>query len=215
MDVPAPPLATAADALRFTRLLSVHVAGLDREVVTLSTFALVSVLGGVESRLRAHPAADPAPPLPRFVLTVALLTRLPVPWTPAGLLAAILGGDDWSRVAAEPADVLRWSDDPESTAHRDADGRWEVTRTERGLATVVATGLDDAGLVAHLLDQVRLHPYPYGWRSDDLPDRDAVLGAAAAERDAWDVGHGGLPYLRNWIAERDAATRTGTGDPTL
>lgn len=204
MDVPAPPLATAADALRFTRLLAVHVASLDAAAVTLSTFTLASILGSVESRLRHLAPADAAPPLPRFVLTVALLTRFPAPWTPAGLLAAIEGGEEWSSVEAEPSDVLRWSDDPESTAERTADG-WTVTRTERGLATVVATGLDDAGLVAHLLDEVRLHPYPYGWRSDDLPGRDAVVRAGLREREEWAAGHGDLPYLRTWIAERDAA----------
>lgn len=204
--IPVPPFADAAEARLFVRQLAVHVAALDGDHVNLSTFALLSVLESAHGHHRGVPADADAVRLPRSVLQIALLTRFPVAWTPQGLHAAGRAGDDWATAVPTTETEFHDGTDPVVSATRGADGRWTITQTERGLATVLRTGLDDDGYVRVLLDERPGHPFPYGWRSDDLPGFAGVVRAGVAARDAWDAGHARLPYLTNWIAERDAAT---------
>ena len=203
--IPVPPFADVAEARLFVRQLAVHVAALDGERVSLSTFALLSVLESAHVHHRGLPASTEAVRLPRSVLQIALLTRFPVAWTPQGLHTAGRAGDDWATAAPTTATEFHDGTDPIVSATRGADGRWTVTQSERGLTSVLHTDLDDDAYVAVLLDERPGHPYPYGWRSDDLPGFADVVRSGVAARDTWDAGHGQLPYLTNWIAERDAA----------
>jgi hypothetical protein len=191
----------------FVRQLAVHIASLDGNQVALSTFVLLSLLEGTHNFHRGLPVSASETRLPASVLHIALLCRFPVAWTPQGLHAATRAGDDWA--TAIPSTETEFTDgtDPVISATRAADGRWTVTQIERGSTTVLHADLDDDAYVRVLLDDHRGHPYPYGWRSDDLPGFHDAVRSGVAARDAWDDGPGLLPYLTNWIAERDATTR--------
>jgi hypothetical protein len=204
--IPVPPFADVAEARLFLRQLSAHLAALDRDRVTLPTFILLSPLEGVHNSIRrAHPDRPDLAPvhLPASVLRIALLSRFPVPWTPQGLHAALAAGDDWARAAPSTATEFSEGPDPIITATRSAAGLWTVTHTERGSTHVTHDGLDDAAYVQKLLDDARGHPYPYGWKSDDLEGLDEVMRSGGEARERWESGHGRLPYLTNWIDQRD------------
>jgi hypothetical protein len=203
--IPVPPFADADEARLFVRQLALHIAALDRTQVTLSTFVLLSLLEGMHVYHRGLAVGASEVRLPASVLHIALSSRFPVAWTPQGLHTARGAGDNWS--TATPSTETEFSDgtDPVITATQAADGLWTVTQFERGTETVLHVGIDDDAYVQVLLDGFHGHPYPYGWRSDDLPGfADSVRSGLAARND-WDAGHGRLPYLTNWIAERDAA----------
>jgi len=203
--IPVPPFADIDEARLFVRQLAVHVAALDGPRVTLSTFALLSVLEGAHDFHRGRPASAESVRLPRAVLQIAVLTRFPAPWTPQGLHTASRAGDDWAIAVPTAETEFHDGTDPVISATRAADGRWTVTQFERGTTTVLHADLDDDAYVQVLLDDRRGHPYPYGWRSDDLPGFTDVARSATATRDAWDAGDGRLPYLTNWITQRDSA----------
>lgn len=206
--IPVPPFADVDEARLFLKQLSVHLASLDRDRVTLPTFVLLTVLEGIHRSIRRAPThvPDRAPVhLPATVLHIALLSRFPIPWTPQGLHAALAAGDDWSTSVPSTATVFSEGYDPVITATRSSDGLWTVTHRERGSEHVTHEGLDDAAYVQKLLDDARGHPYPYGWKSDDLEGLDEVVRRAGMVRERWETGAGRLPYLTNWIAERDDA----------
>jgi hypothetical protein len=203
--MPVPPFADADEARLFVRQLAVHIASLDGGQVALSTFVLLSVLEGTHNFHRGLPVSASETRLPASVLHIALLSRFPVAWTPQGLHAATRAGDDWATAIPSTETEFSEGTDPVITATRAADGRWTVTQTERGSTTVLHAGLDDDAYVQVLLDDRRGHPYPYGWKSDDLPGFADAVRSGITACDDWDAGHGRLPYLTNWIAERDAA----------
>ena len=204
--IPVPPFADNDEARLFLRQLSVHLAALDRDRVTLSTFTLLTVLEGIHGSIRRtrpdRPDLSPVH-LPASVLRIALLSGFPAPWTPQGLHTALAAGDEWSRAEPSTATVFREGSDPIITSTRSATGLWTVTSSERGTTRVTHDGLDDDAYVQKLLDDVRGHPYPYGWKSDDLVGLDDVVRGAQGARDRWESGAGRLPYLTRWIDQRD------------
>jgi len=185
--------------------LSIHLAALDRDRVTLPTFLLLTVLDRIHGSL--HRIRDDRSPvrLPALVLRIALLCRFPAPWTPQGLHSALAAGDDWSRATPSTATVFVEAGDPTTTARREADGTWTVILSERGHDRVMHSGLSDDAYVDVLKDEAREHPFPYGWRSHDVDGFAEIVRSAGDVRDGWDAGFGRLPYLTNWIDERDSA----------
>jgi hypothetical protein len=201
--IPVPPFADNVEARLFLRELSLHLASLDRDRVTLPTFVMLTVLDGLHGGTYRGRHEDFPLPLPASILRIALLSRFPMPWTPPGLHAALEAGDDWSRSVPSTAGVFERGSDPRITATRTADGTWTRTHTERGSTRVTHSGLSDEQYVALLLEDERGNPFPYGWRWEDTPDLDEVLRGAAAARDQWESGPGRLPYLTRWIDGRD------------
>lgn len=203
--IPVPPFADHAQARLFVKQLSLHLAALDRDRVTLPTFVLLTTLDSLHGSL--HRIRDDRSPvrLPAIVLQIALLSRFPVAWTPQGLHTALRAGDDWSRTAPSTATEFRVGSDPIITGRRSPDGTWTVIHSERGTDRVLHRGLSDHSYVQVLLDDVRGHPFPYGWVSHDVDGFADVVRSAGTVRDGWDAGFGRLPYLTNWIDERDAA----------
>lgn len=202
--IPVPPFADPAEARLFVKQLSLHLAALDRDRVTLPTFLLLTTLDAIHGSI--HRIRDDRSPvrLPALVLRIALLSRFPAPWTPQGIHAALGARDEWASSAPSTATVFTEGGDPEIRAER-AGGTWTVTHRERGTTRVVHQGLTDDEYVQVLLDDQRGHPFPYGWKSDDVDGFADVVREAGRVRDRWDAGFGRLPYLTNWIDERDAA----------
>jgi hypothetical protein len=201
--IPAPPFADAVEARQFLKLLSLHLAALDRDRVTLQTFILLTVLNGIHQSMHRLPNDDSPVHLPASILHIALLSRFPIPWTPQSLHSALDAGDDWSRATPSTATVFEKGHDPRITATRSAEGTWNITQWERGTTYVNHSGLSDDEYVQVLLDEERGHPFPYGWKWEDVPGADEVLRASQAARERWDSGAGRLPYLTNWIDGRD------------
>ena len=204
--IPVPPFSGGAEARLFVQQLALHLAALDRDAVSLSTFTLVTVLEGLHGR--AHRRDDSSDiDLPFAVLQAALITGFPAPWNPQGVRTALDAGSRWAITPPTIATTLTWGSDPRFTAIRDRAGLWSLDRTERGTTDREWSGRSDAEFVQTLLDGERQHAFPYGWASDDLPGHDEIVRAAVSRRDRWDAGPGRLPYLTNWIAERDIASR--------
>jgi len=201
--IPAPPFADAVEARLFVKQLSLHLAALDRDRVTLPTFILLTVLNGIHRSMHRWPNDDSPVHLPASILHIALLSRFPIPWTPQGLHAALDAGDDWSRATPSTATVFEEGDDPIITAKRSDDGTWDITHSERGTKRVRHAGLTDDEYVQVLLDNERGHPFPYGWKWEDVPGAGEVLRASEAARERWESSPGRLPYLANWIDRRD------------
>lgn len=204
--VPLPPFSDSGEARLFVRQLALHLASLDGESVSLATFTLVSVFEGAHGRAYERVTSSDVD-LPFLVLQTALLSGFPAPWTPQGVLTALEAGDRWGSTPPSRATTLRWGYDPFYSATRDATGLWTLERSERGTTRVEWTGRSDDEFVRALLDEQRRNPFPYGWRSDDLPGHGEIVRAAVGRRERWDAGAGRLPYLQNWIAERDAAAQ--------
>jgi hypothetical protein len=202
--IPVPPFADPADARLFIQQLSLHLAALDRDRVTLPTFLLLTTLDAIHGSL--HRVRNDRSPvrLPALVLRIALLSRFPAPWTPQGIHAALDAGDDWATASPSRATSFSTGYDPVIRAEL-AGGTWTVTHHERGSTRVLHAGLTDAEYVRVLMDDERGHPFPYGWTSDHVPGFAEVVREAGRVRDGWDAGFGRLPYLTNWIAQRDAA----------
>lgn len=202
--IPVPPFTDPAEARLFLKQLSLHLAALDRDRVTLPTFVLMTTLDAIHGSL--HRIRDDRSPvrLSALVLRIALLSRFPAPWTPQGIHAALAAGNDWASSAPADSTVFSAGRDPVIRAEL-SDGTWTVTHHERGRSHVLHEGLTDDQYVQVLLDDERGHPFPYGWKSDDVPGFGDVVREAGRVRDRWDTGFGRLPYLTNWIDERDAA----------
>lgn len=208
--IPVPPFSGSGEARLFVQQLGLHLASLDGAAVSLSTFTLVSVLQTAHGRAyRREESSDVD--LPFVVLQTALLSGFPAPWNAQGLRTALDAGDRWAGTPPTSATTLTWGDDPSFRATRDDAGLWTLERSERGTTRVEWAGRSDADFVRMLHDEVRGNPFPYGWRSHDLPGYEEIVRAAATSRDAWDAGAARLPYLTNWIDERDAAR----GEPTV
>lgn len=203
--IPVPPFSGSAESRLFVQQLALHLAALDRDNVSLSTFTLVSVLEGLHGRAyRREDSSDID--LPFAVLQAALITGFPAPWNPQGVRTALAAGPRWASTPPTTATTLTWGSDPSFTAIRDEGGLWALERSERGTSHREWSGRSDSEFVETLLDGERRHAFPYGWKSEDLPGHDEIVRAAVSRRDRWEAGPGRLPYLTNWIDERDASS---------
>lgn len=192
----------------FHRVLMLHVARLKRpgDAVGLHQFLLGQALTlhapkGPHDLLceecgRHYPC--------RTILLLALLTRLPVPWTPASLGRA-LSAANLSPSRGTDDDLvedgrLEYGDrtqvDPWYRAERNPrTGRWLVRTYDRGGLRATQHMDDDQQLCEFLIEQTLRLAYPYGWKTDKTWNAQLDAGAARALR--WWSVRCTLPYLES------------------
>ncbi len=193
--LPVPPFADRHAARAFMANLSAYVALLGGDVpVTPPTFALLST---VQQELDKNWAL-PFDPLPSpQILTVAMVTYFPAPWTPHGLNEVaydVFVPDHWPQ-RTTPGH-LGWNSDPYFSATRSDAGEWEVTASERGNDRVAGRFSTDDDMVLYRMSFARGHPMPFGYEWD-TSNVDALARAADTARAAWSR-HAPLPYISNW-----------------
>lgn len=144
----------------------------------------------------------------RTTLLTALLTRLPVQWTPASLGRALSTGKLWPSRGTDHEVIehgrLEYGDrtqlDPWYCAERNPrTGRWLVRTYERGSVQRSQHFDDDQQLCDFLVTQVVLHAFPYGWKTDQTWNDLLDTGAASARQ--WWTAYGDLPYLESYRPE--------------
>ena len=210
--IPVPPLADLELAQLFQRLLQLHVARLKHpgDPVGFEQFLLGQALclhEPVEEReLRCTECGNHYPC--RTVLLIALLTRLPVPWTPTSLARALSVSALWPSRERDRDVVedgrLEYGDrlqvDPWYRAERNSQtGRWLVRTYERGSVQASQHIDNDQDLCDFLIDQTLRLTYPYGWQTDTTWNAELDIAAARALR--WWSAHRSLPYLESHRAD--------------
>ena len=184
--------------------IKAEVISVDDLIAAGSVLALLTVLNSAHGPLRRDMTGLPPIPLPAVILEIAVLTRFSAPWTPQGLYTALYSGAEWSTRPATTRTVLSHGSDAYYEGRRTAQGTWTVSHVERGTARVVREGLDDDAYVQMLLTGRRGTPFPYGWRSHDVPGFTDVIDGAVNVRDKWNQSDARLPYLEGWITTRNA-----------
>ena len=194
--IPVPPFADQLAARSFVENLCIYLAMLDGEgPAALTTFG---VLTSVHRELEIVRWARVCEPLPsRLVLTLAMVTYFPAPWTPGGLNDVVqqVMDPDVPHRPANPGTV-GWGGDPGFHAVRGNAGDWTVTSSERGTDTLVGRFAGDDDMVLYRMSFARSHPMPFGW-GWDRSHQEGLERAATAARTAWSP-HAELPYLSQW-----------------
>jgi hypothetical protein len=207
-----PPLADVESAQRFHRMLMLHVARLKYrgDPVGLHQFLLGQALGlHMPEREGAAQCADCRQRFPcRTTLLTALLTRLPVQWTPASLGRALSTAKLWPSQSPDHDVIqdnrLEYGDrlqvDPWYRAERNPrTGRWLVRNYERGSLQRSQHFDDDQQLCEFLVTQVVLLAFPYSWTTDQSWGE--LLDAGAVSAQEWWSSYGNLPYLKSYRPE--------------
>jgi hypothetical protein len=207
-----PPLADAESAQHFHRMLMLHVARLKHcgDPVGLHQFLLGQALGlHMPERQGAAQCAECGQRFPcRTTLLTALLTRLPVRWTPASLGRALSTAQLWPSQSVDHDVIqdgrLEYGDrlqvDPWYRAERNPrTGRWLVRTYERGSLQRSQHFDDDQQLCEFLVTQVALLAFPYGWNTDQTWKE--LLDAGAVSARQWWTVYGNLPYLESYRPE--------------
>ena len=195
-DIAVPPFDDRRAARSFVANLCAYVALLGGVgPVSATTFALLTT---VQREVDDIGRTVPFDPLPSpHVLTLAMVTYFPAPWTPHGLndvIGDVLTPRDRGRRTS--ASMMAWEIDPRFVAARSGSGDWEVTASERGRDRLVGRIAGDDDMVLYRMSFARTHPMPFGWSWDDS-NMDALERAAVAARTAW-TAHAQLPYLADW-----------------
>ena len=155
----------------------------------------------------------------RTILLLALLTRLPAPWTPASLGRALSATNLWPGRGTDDDLVedgrLEYGDrtqvDPCYRAERNpGTGRWLVRIYERGGLRATQHMDDDQQLCEFLIEQTLRLAYPYGWKTDATWSAQLDAGAARALR--WWSVRCTLPYLESHRSD-GVGTSTVAGIP--
>jgi hypothetical protein len=229
-DIPAPPFTGLATAQRFHGLLLLYVRELKRpgEPVGLHQFLLGQAVswhaprGGAACTYCEPPShsfacqaagdqpdggracAQCGPPYPcRTVLSVATVSRFPVPWTPVGLVLAMKAVGLLPSVDRHRDDLmtptLRWGGDgwadPALTATRDQrTGGWIVHSKERSTEHTERLA-DDAAFCNYLLGRAHVHVFPYAWEVE--PSWVSAVRPGVAQARSWWMQHAQLPYLES------------------
>jgi hypothetical protein len=139
----------------------------------------------------------------RTALLIALLTRLPVPWTPGSLATALTATRLWPGSEREviEKDRLEWGDpvqaDPRHRAERTPQtGRWTVRTYERGAVRDSRHVEGDEELCDLLISHALAIVFPYGWKIDSGLAEAVDAGAGHAQ--SWWSAQAHLPYLDAW-----------------
>jgi hypothetical protein len=208
MDVvPVPPFGDFATAKRFHHLLLLHIARLKQrgDPVGLHQFLLGQAIGlhGPGSGGQGECAECRQPGPCRTALLIALLTRLPVPWTPGSLATALTATRLWPGSEREviEKDRLEWGDpvqaDPRHRAERTPQtGRWTVRTYERGALRDSRHVGGDEQLCDLLISHALAIVFPYGWKIDSGLAEAVDAGAGHAQ--SWWSAQAHLPYLGAW-----------------
>ena len=206
--IPVPPFRDLDESKTFHRALAVHVAEIGRAsggpfAETLALCSVIASAGALQRSASSGDGATGAPDHPSaVVLGVALLTRLPVAWTPVSLVEAVRASSSGEGMLwAEPtATQVGYFSDPEFSASRDAAGRWTAGFRERGVSRVDAVLDDDWTFVRYLMDHVAdRFPFPFGWSTGGVEQDPLVRRNAAAVSDFF-AAQRETPYLRRWSA---------------
>ena len=193
--LPVPPFRDERAARSFVAQLCAYVALLGGDdPVDPTTFALLTT---VQREVDQDRSARTFRPLPSpHLLTLAMVTYFPAPWTVdvlSDVIHQVLEPDD-PRARSTPGSVS-WGMDPHYTATRSAAGEWEVNQEERGTRQLAGHFANDDDMVLYRLSFARSHPMPFGW-SWDRSEVDSLAPAAEAARAAW-APHAELPTSRS------------------
>ncbi|SDO30058.1 hypothetical protein SAMN04487848_0268 [Microbacterium sp. ru370.1] len=202
--IPLPPFADAAEHGAYVRALQTFLLMLDREEPSAATIALAAAL---EAEL-PRTAREVPERLSPLALRVSLSTFFPAPWTPEALALA-LDGFGYG-VPSRGRIGWVWGSDPDYAARLTRQG-WEIERHERGSRSH-ATLPHEGDLVLLWMDMFRNRfPYPIAHTPvPSVPTPDALTAAAEATLAAH-ATNVAMPYLQNWVRERDRGRDGGPG----
>jgi hypothetical protein len=190
----APPFESVDAAKDFQFLLMVFLRELKRpgEPVGLHQFLLTQALhhhGPKRTSIECRACGGVYPC--RTVLTVALLSRFPAPWTPQGMATTLnavglLG-------ATVRGNLIFWGDgDPGFTLRRNEDGTWAGERQDRGAIRPMVVD-DDAAMCELFVGWCREFPVGLG-TVVSAEEIDLVRPGIGPARQWWSE-HVKLPYL--------------------
>jgi hypothetical protein len=192
----------------FNRLLMLYVAWLKRrgDPVGFHQFLLGQALSlhtpVDHGELRCAECAQPYPC--RTTLLIALIARLPVPWTPTSLGHELSVTNLWPSQGPDhdlvEEGTLEYGDraqvEPWYRAERNPrTGRWLVRTYERGSLQATRHIDEDQDLCDFLIEQALRLIYPYGCKTDSICD--AELDAAATRALDWRSARRSRPYLES------------------
>lgn len=203
--IPIPPFTDAAEHRTYLRALQTFLLLLDQGEPSAATIALAAAL---EAELIQAPREAPTRLSP-LALRVSLSTFFPAPWTPEALAAALNGFGYGTPVRGRGG--WSWGGDPDYAARPTRQG-WEIERHERGSRTRATLPHED-DLVLLWMDMFRNRfPYPIAHVTDPAAPAPGSLADAARATLAAHATNVVMPYLQNWIRERDEARDGGPGE---
>lgn len=203
--IPIPPFTDAAEHRTYLRALQTFLLLLDQGEPSAATIALAAAL---EAELTQAPREAPTRLSP-LALRVSLSTFFPAPWTPEALAVALNGFGYGTPVRARGG--WSWGGDPDYAARPTRRG-WEIERHERGSRTRATLPHED-DLVLLWMDMFRNRfPYPIAHVADPAAPAPGSLADAARATLAAHATNVAMPYLQNWIRERDEARDGGPGE---
>ncbi len=202
--IPIPPFADAAEHRTYLRALQTFLLLLDRDEPSAATIALTAAL---EADLPRTATALPERLSP-FALRVSMSTFFPAPWTPEALALALDGFGYGTPVRGRGG--WSWGGDPDYAARLTRQG-WQIERHERGSRSR-ATLPHEGDLVLLWMDMFRNRfPYPIAHVRDPAVPGPGSLAEAARATLAAHATNAAMPYLQNWIREREEARDAGPG----
>jgi|GEM_PF-2245064 len=202
--IPIPPFTDAAEHRTYLRALQTFLLLLDQGEPSAATIALAAAL---EAELTQAPREAPTRLSP-LALRVSLSTFFPAPWTPEALAAALNGFGHGTPVRGRGG--WSWGGDPDYAARPTRQG-WEIERHERGSFSHATLAHED-DLVLLWMDMFRNRfPYPIAHVADPAAPAPGSLADAARATLAAHATNVAMPYLQNWIRERDEARDGGPG----
>ncbi|MEZ3157804.1 hypothetical protein AB1K56_12830 [Microbacterium sp. BWR-S6Y] len=205
VGIPIPPFADAAEHRTYLRSLQTFLLLLDRGEPSAATIALAAAL---EADLPRTATAVPERLSP-LALRVSLSTFFPAPWTPEALAAALSGFGYGTPVRGRGG--WSWGGDPDYAARPTRQG-WEIERHERGSFSHATLAHGD-DLVLLWMDMFRNRfPYPIAHVADPAAPAPGSLADAARATLAAHATNVAMPYLQNWIRERDDGREGGPGE---
>ncbi|WP_394685079.1 hypothetical protein [uncultured Microbacterium sp.] len=203
--IPIPPFTDAAEHRTYLRALQTFLLLLDQGEPSAATIALAAAL---EAELTQAPREAPTRLSP-LALRVSLSTFFPAPWTPEALAAALNGFGHGTPVRGRGG--WSWGGDPDYAARPTRQG-WEIERHERGSFSHATLAHED-DLVLLWMDMFRNRfPYPIAHVADPAAPAPGSLADAARATLAAHATNVAMPYLQNWIRERDDGREGGPGE---
>ena len=204
VGIPIPPFADAPEHRTYLRSLQTFLLLLDRGEPSAATIALAAALEAELPRATREAPTRLSP----LALRVSLSIFFPAPLTPEALAAALSGFGYGTPVRGRGG--WSWGGDPDYAARPTRQG-WEIERHERGSRTR-ATLPHEGDLVLLWMDMFRNRfPYPIAHVPAPSVPAPGALAAAAEATLAAHATNVAMPYLQNWIRERDDGRDGGPG----
>ncbi|MDD4867616.1 MAG: hypothetical protein PHQ28_11020 [Mycobacterium sp.] len=191
----APPFANIEDAKDFHFLLMVFLRELKRpgEPVCLYQFLLAQALHRHQPAYRHIACRSCGPTYPcGTVLSVALLSKFPAPWTPWALAQAVNAAGLLGAEVIRGGDITWQGSDYTVDLSRRDDGSWLCDERQRGGHDNYAIG-DDQECCDFIAKRVHDFPVGFGWKVTEA-DLDVVRPGVGPAR-AWWLKQSSYPYL--------------------